>query len=113
MSKILFVISLDDSKEKKYPNNPIITTIIIELIIFPLLPLKFCFLFFLLHFLFLFEKFGISISERFSSILSEWERKGDLIIKGDELFLSRDALLRVDSLLHGFFLPEHQDSRYV
>ena len=59
------------------------------------------------------DKFGISISERFSSILSEWERKGDVIIKGDELFLSRDALLRVDSLLHGFFLPEHQDSRYV
>ena len=59
------------------------------------------------------DKFGISITERFSSILSEWERKGDVIIKGDELFLSRDALLRVDSLLHGFFLPEHQDSRYV
>ncbi|MBT3667529.1 MAG: coproporphyrinogen III oxidase family protein [Opitutae bacterium] len=59
------------------------------------------------------DKFGISISERFSSILLEWEKKGDLTINGDEFLLTRDALLRVDSLLHGFFLPEHQDARYV
>jgi hypothetical protein len=59
------------------------------------------------------DKFGISISERFSSILLEWEKKGDLTVNGDEFLLSRDALLRVDSLLQGFFLPQHQEARYV
>jgi hypothetical protein len=27
--------------------------------------------------------------------------------------LSRDALLRVDRLLHAFFLPQHQNARYT
>ena len=60
-----------------------------------------------------FEKFGISIKDRYSSILAKWEARGDLSIRGEEIFLSRDALLRVDTLLHSFFLPEHRDSRYV
>ena len=59
------------------------------------------------------KKFGISISDRYASILSQWKRRGDLSEEGDYLILSRDALLRIDSMLQGFFLPRHRDARYV
>jgi oxygen-independent coproporphyrinogen-3 oxidase len=59
------------------------------------------------------DKFGISITERFSSILSRWKENGDLVEEGDNLLLTRDALLRIDSSLQGFFLAKHQDARYV
>jgi oxygen-independent coproporphyrinogen-3 oxidase len=59
------------------------------------------------------KKFGISISERYASILTQWKERGDLREEGDYLVLSRDALLRIDSMLQGFFLPEHRDARYV
>ena len=37
-----------------------------------------------------------------------------LLIEGDDYLLSRSALLQIDSLLHGFFLPEHRDAtRFV
>jgi hypothetical protein len=29
------------------------------------------------------------------------------------LLLTRDALLRIDSMLHRFFLPQHQYTKYV
>ena len=59
------------------------------------------------------KKFGISISERYASILTQWKERGDLREEGDYLVLSRDALLRIDSMLQGFFLPDHRDARYV
>ena len=59
------------------------------------------------------KKFGISISERYAPILTQWKERGDLRREGDYLVLSRDALLRIDSMLQGFFLPEHRDARYV
>ena len=59
------------------------------------------------------KKFGISVTDRFSLIITKWKENGDLIEEGDHLVLLRDALLRVDSLLHQFFLPQHQDARYV
>jgi oxygen-independent coproporphyrinogen-3 oxidase len=55
------------------------------------------------------EKFGIDVLKRFSKVFEEWSASGDLIIGKDELRLSRTALLRVDSMLHRFFLPQHQD----
>ncbi|MDG0963548.1 MAG: coproporphyrinogen-III oxidase family protein [Opitutales bacterium] len=59
------------------------------------------------------QKFGISISDRYSTILAEWKGRGYLKVDGDNLILSRDALLRIDSMLQGFFLPEHREARYV
>jgi oxygen-independent coproporphyrinogen-3 oxidase len=59
------------------------------------------------------KKFGISISERYAPILTQWKERGDLREEGDYLVLSREALLRIDSMLQGFFLPEHRDARYV
>ncbi|MFP6887165.1 MAG: radical SAM protein, partial [Opitutales bacterium] len=59
------------------------------------------------------DKFGEKVDERFRDELAELEQAGDLSREGDDLVLTRDALLRVDTLLHRFFLPQHQDSRYV
>ena len=60
------------------------------------------------------DKFGVNISERYSSILSEWKRRGDLSEENGELVLSRSALLKVDTLLHSLFLPRHRNAeRYV
>jgi len=59
------------------------------------------------------QKFGQSVEERFAPILQELKESECLSRIGDDLILSREALLKVDSLLHSFFLPKHQDSRYV
>ena len=59
------------------------------------------------------EKFGVDIKERFSEILTDWKEAGDLIEEDGDLLLIRDALLRIDSMLHRFFLPQHQDAKYV
>lgn len=58
-------------------------------------------------------KFGENVMQRFAA---QWE---NLVVRGlgawnGETFeLTRSALLMVDSLLHAFFLPQHQNSRYV
>ena len=59
------------------------------------------------------EKFGIDIAARYRSILDGWESEGILQKQTDQWTLSRDALLRVDSLLYQFFLPQHRDAKYV
>jgi oxygen-independent coproporphyrinogen-3 oxidase len=33
--------------------------------------------------------------------------------QGDWLVLDRDSLLKVDVILHAFFLPQHQNARYT
>jgi oxygen-independent coproporphyrinogen III oxidase len=55
------------------------------------------------------DKFGIDLHKRFADVFKEWKESGDLSEGEDELRLSRDALLRVDSMLYRFFLPQHQD----
>ena len=59
------------------------------------------------------EKFEINLQERYGVILKAWKEQGILNMEGEEWTLSREALLRVDSLLDQFFLPQHQDARYV
>ena len=59
------------------------------------------------------EKFGIDLPSRYGEIFKHWKSEGILQEGPDRLSLSREALLRVDSLLHQFFLPQHQDARYV
>ena len=59
------------------------------------------------------EKFGIDAEARYQGIIDDWEGQGILTKHPDLWILSRDALLRIDSLLHQFFLPYHQDARYV
>ena len=59
------------------------------------------------------EKFRIDPSERFNQQFDDLRMQGLLSSEGDWLVLSRDALLRVDTLLHAFFLPQHRGTRYT
>jgi oxygen-independent coproporphyrinogen III oxidase len=59
------------------------------------------------------EKFGMDILARFAPELSALQSNGQLVIDGDWLRLTREGLLQVDRLVHGFFLPEHATARYA
>lgn len=54
------------------------------------------------------DKYGAALQERFASQLKELEGGGFLTTDADSVRLTRDGLLRVDELLHRFFLPEHR-----
>ena len=54
------------------------------------------------------DKFGVRILERFAAPLSQLRDRGFLTTDGDSLLLTREGLLRVDTLLEEFFLPEHK-----
>jgi coproporphyrinogen III oxidase-like Fe-S oxidoreductase len=59
-------------------------------------------------------KFGVDVRERFADV---WRtiRAEDYLeaFDADRIALTREGLLRVDMLLHRFFLPEHQGVRYT
>ena len=60
------------------------------------------------------NKYGVSILERFQSQLASLKSDGYLASATKEIAaLSREGLLRVDSLLPRFFLPEHAGIRYT
>ena len=59
------------------------------------------------------EKFGVVVAARFNQQLSELTRRGLLSEHGDWLVLTRPALLKIDVILHAFFLPQHQNARYT
>lgn len=59
------------------------------------------------------DKFGVNVAERFGEQFSDLRNRGLLTEQGDWLVLTREALLRVDTLLHAFFLPQHRGSRYT
>jgi oxygen-independent coproporphyrinogen-3 oxidase len=59
------------------------------------------------------SKFETDVRDRFSQQWFDLERQELGQWRGGCFELSREALLKVDSLLHVFFLPQHQNSRYV
>lgn len=59
------------------------------------------------------EKFGVAVEQRFETQWHSLVEKGLGVWSGGLFTLTREALLKVDSLLHDFFLPQHQNSRYV
>jgi oxygen-independent coproporphyrinogen-3 oxidase len=59
------------------------------------------------------QKFNVDIRVRFSLQWSYLEDKKLGNWNGAFFMLTREALLKVDSLLQPFFLPQHQNSRYV
>lgn len=59
------------------------------------------------------QKFGVDVQERFAEPLHRLTDQGLATVDGQEVRLSRDGLLRVDQLLHDFFLPAHRTARYV
>jgi oxygen-independent coproporphyrinogen-3 oxidase len=58
-------------------------------------------------------RYGVDVLERFRDPLARLRADGDVSIAGDTLTLSRNALLRVDTILRRFFLPEHVEVRYT
>lgn len=59
------------------------------------------------------EKFGANLQERFEDQFSGLADEGLLHLEAGEVKLTRDGLLCVDNLLHGFFLQQHRDSKIV
>jgi oxygen-independent coproporphyrinogen-3 oxidase len=59
------------------------------------------------------EKFGVDIARRFAGQLSHLGAEGLLTVTGDEIRLTRDGLLCVDTLLHEFFLQQHRTTHIV
>jgi len=69
------------------------------------------------------EKFGVDVRERFADVWKSLaddgfleRRAGPSVVAGthgDRIVLRREGLLRVDLLLHQFFLPEHRGVRYT
>ena len=59
------------------------------------------------------QKFGANIDQQFDSQFTELKRRGLLTEHGDWLVLNRSALLKIDVILHAFFLPQHQNARYT
>jgi oxygen-independent coproporphyrinogen-3 oxidase len=59
------------------------------------------------------EKFGVDLAQRFASQLSHLADEGFVSVTADEIRLSRDGLLCVDTLLHEFFLQQHRTSQIV
>lgn len=59
------------------------------------------------------KKYGGDPAERFAEHLGELCKQGFFEIDGDLIRVTRDGLLQIDRLLHGFFLPLHRDARYT
>jgi coproporphyrinogen III oxidase-like Fe-S oxidoreductase len=61
-----------------------------------------------------FKKYGIDPLDRFRPQLDSLESDGFLAeLNSERIALTRPGLLRVDSLLHRFFLPQHSGIRYT
>ena len=59
-------------------------------------------------------KFGVDIRDRFAPVWRSLSAEGYLATDSDDrITLTREGLLRVDMLLHRFFLPEHRGVRYT
>jgi oxygen-independent coproporphyrinogen-3 oxidase len=59
-------------------------------------------------------KYGVDVRSRFEAPLRSLETDGYLAPADDDrIALTREGLLRVDSLLHRFFLPQHAGIRYT
>jgi oxygen-independent coproporphyrinogen-3 oxidase len=59
------------------------------------------------------EKFNVNVGERFRQQFDDLRLKNLIGEQGDWLVLTREALLKVDTLLHAFFLPQHKGTRYT
>ena len=59
------------------------------------------------------EKFSVDILDRWRDVWEGYERDGLAEIRPDQIRLTREGLMRADSLLPAFFEPEHQNVRYT
>jgi oxygen-independent coproporphyrinogen-3 oxidase len=59
------------------------------------------------------QKFGVEILREWQDEFAAHQSEGYLNVDGDEVEVTREGLLRVDSLLPAFFEAEHQGVRYT
>jgi oxygen-independent coproporphyrinogen-3 oxidase len=59
------------------------------------------------------DKYGVAVRDRFKAQIATLAAEGLLTTGRDLVSLTRDGLLRVDSLLPRFFKPEHAAVRYT
>lgn len=59
------------------------------------------------------DKFGENIATKFAPQWRALLSEGWLEQSGEDYVLNDDGLLQADRLLHGFFLPQHQNARYT
>lgn len=59
------------------------------------------------------DRFGVRVTHRWRDALTLFQERGLLEFDEHSIELTREGLLRVDSLLHAFFLPEHTKVRYA
>ena len=59
------------------------------------------------------DKYGVNVSQRFAAPLAGLRDEGLASLNGERITLTREALLRVDTLLPRFFLPGHVGIRYT
>jgi oxygen-independent coproporphyrinogen-3 oxidase len=59
------------------------------------------------------KKYGVDVLDRFGAPLDDLRHEGLVSVAADRVALSREGLLRVDSLLPRFFKPEHASVRYT
>ena len=58
-------------------------------------------------------KFGVDPRVRFAAPLQTLHDSGFSTVEGDSILVNREGLLQIDRLLHEFFLPQHQNTRYA
>ncbi|MGO8751182.1 MAG: coproporphyrinogen-III oxidase family protein [Thermoguttaceae bacterium] len=59
------------------------------------------------------RKFKTDIRARFAPALEKLRAAADLDLTEDRVRVTRQGLLRIDELLHEFYLPQHQAARYT
>jgi oxygen-independent coproporphyrinogen-3 oxidase len=59
------------------------------------------------------DKFGTDIRESWAEVWQQYQDEGLVELRGERIELTREGLLRVDSLLPAFFEAEHQGVRYT
>ena len=59
------------------------------------------------------QKFGVDVREAFAPALARLAARGMLAVEGETIRLTRDGLLRVDSLLPELYDPEFRGARYT
>ncbi|MFQ3591620.1 MAG: coproporphyrinogen-III oxidase family protein [Gemmataceae bacterium] len=59
------------------------------------------------------NKYGVNILERFRPIWEDYRAAGELTFDEQQITLTRQGLLHVDTLLPAFFEPQHRGARYT
>lgn len=59
------------------------------------------------------EKFGVDILQEWDDVWRGYSQQGYVVLGDERIELTRNGLLRVDSMLPAFFEPEHQGVRYT